>query len=243
MTGAVFRLGRSIVASEGYSEAGNPLHRRLIPVQTGMVATDPLSDTQWSDLGFANNETFADCSRAATYLQRTADNRLVIGARGNYQPGGLPQYGLGDTRATGQQRERIALSLFPQIAGARFTYNWGGRVGVPRSWHPHVIHDTYSDIATAGAYVGEGVGASFLFGQTLAELLTGEDTDRTRMPWVTRHSLEELKRWEPEALPRLGLKATMMAFGAEEWLLERYGAGVPAKGVGWLCDLLDANQK
>ena len=87
--------------------------------------------------------------------------------------------------------------------------------------------------------MGEGVGASFLCGQTLAELLTGHDTDRTRMPWISRRSLEELKRWEPEPLPQLGLKATMMAFGAEEWLLDRYGEGIPAKAAGWLCDQLD----
>jgi glycine/D-amino acid oxidase-like deaminating enzyme len=233
------RAEQIVIATEGYSEEGNPLHRRLIPVQTGMVATEPLSDAQWANLGFANNETFADCTRAATYLQRTADNRLVIGARGHYQPGGLPQHGLGDTRATGQQRERIALSLFPQLAGVHFTHNWGGSVGVPRGWHPHVICNAYSGIATAGGYVGEGVGASFLFGQTLAELLTGEDTDRTQMPWVMRRSLEELKRWEPEPFPRLGLKATMMAFSAEEWLLERYGEGAPARAAGWLCDQLD----
>ena len=79
----------------------------------------------------------------------------------------------------------------------------------------------------------------FLFGQTLAELLTERDTDRIRMPWVTRRSLEELKRWEPEPLPRLGLKATMMAFTTEEWLLNRYGEGAPARALGWLCDQLD----
>ena len=233
------QAGQIVVATEGYSEAGNPLHRRLIPVQTGMVATESLSDAQWSSLGFANNETFADFTRAATYLQRTADNRLVIGARGHYQPGGLPQHGLGDTRATGQRRERIALSLFPQLEGVRFTHNWGGSVGVPRSWHPHVIHDTYSGVATAGGYVGEGVGASFLFGQTLADLLTGQNTDRTQMPWVQQCPIEELKRWEPEPLPRLGLKGAMMAFGAEEWLLDRIGETGPTRALTWLCDRLD----
>ena len=49
---------------------------------------------------------------------------------------------------------------------------------------------------------------------------------------------EELKHWEPEPLPRLGLKATMMAFGAEEWLLERCGESIPARAMGWLCDRL-----
>ena len=233
------RARQIVIATEGYSEAGNPLHRRLIPVQTGMVATEPLNNAQWSNLGFADNETFADCTRAATYLQRTADQRLVIGARGHYQPGGLPQHRLGDSHATGRQREQIALSLFPQLAGVSFTHSWGGSVGLPRSWHPHVIYNHYAGIATAGGYIGEGVGASFLFGQTLADLLTDQDTERTRMPWVQRRSVEELKRWEPEPFPRLGLTATMLAFGMEEWLLERYGETLPAKAIGWLCDQLD----
>jgi hypothetical protein len=33
----------------------------------------------------------------------------------------------------------------------------------------------------------------------------------------------------------------MMAFGAEEWLLDRYGEGIPAKAAGWLCDQLDSH--
>ena len=228
-----------VVATEGYSEVGNPLHRRLIPIQTGMVATEPLSENKWAGLGFDHSETFADCTRSATYLQRTADNRLVVGARGHYLPGGLPKHGLADSQIVRRQRERIGLSLFPQLAGARFTHSWGGSVGMPRSWHPHVIHDTYSRIATAGGYVGEGVGASFLFGQTLADLLTGQNTDRTQMPWVQRCPIEELKRWEPEPLPRLGLKGAMMAFGAEEWLLDRIGETGPTRALTWLCDRLE----
>ena len=167
----------------------------------------------------------------------------MIGARGHYQPGGRPQNGLGNTRVTVQQREHIALSLFPQVTGVCLTHNWGGSVGAPWGWHPHIIQDKHYGIATAGGCVGEGVGASFLFGQTLAELLTEGDTDRTRMPWVTRRSLEELKRWEPEPFPRLGLKTTIMALTTEEWLLNRYGEGAPTGAVGWLCDQLDPHKQ
>jgi len=228
-----------VIATEGYSESGNPLHRRMIPVQTGMVATEPLSEKQWSTLGFHHNETFADCTRAATYLQRTADQRLVIGARGHYLPGGLPQHALADSSAMRRTREGIALGLFPQLSGVRFTHSWGGSVGVPRGWHPHIVHDAHSRLATAGGYIGEGVGASFLFGQTLAELLTEQCTERTQMPWVNRGCLADLRRWEPEPLPGLGLKATMTAFAVEEWLLERIGDSAPTRAVSWLCDHLD----
>ena len=228
-----------VVATEGYSEAGNPLHRKMIPVQTGMVATEPLSEAQWSGIGFHHNETFADFNRTATYLQRTADQRLVIGARGHYLPGGRPKHTLADSRAIGQHRQRIALDLFPQLADVSFTHNWGGSVGVPRSWHPHVIYDRFSRMGTAGGYIGEGVGASFLFGETLADLLIGKTSELTEMPWVQRRVLAELRRWEPEPFPQLGLNATMLAFGAEEWLLKRYGNSLPARAMGWLCDQLE----
>ena len=90
-----------------------------------------------------------------------------------------------------------------------------------------------------GGYIGEGVGASFLFGETLADLLIGKTSELTEMPWVQRRVLAELRRWEPEPFPQLGLNATMLAFGAEEWLLKRYGDSLPARAMGWLCDLLD----
>ncbi len=114
-----------VIATEGYSEAGNPLHRRMISVQIGMVATEPLSDKQWSTLGFHQNETFPDCTRAATYSQRTADQRLVIGARGHYLPGGAPQHAMADSRVIRQTRQRIGLGLFPQLPGVSFTHSWG----------------------------------------------------------------------------------------------------------------------
>jgi hypothetical protein len=31
----------------------------------------------------------------------------------------------------------------------------------------------------------------------------------------------------------------MMAFSAEEWLLERIGDSAPTRAVSWLCDRLD----
>ena len=102
----------------------------------------------------------------------------MIGARGHYLSGGKPQHALGDLETIGRHREQIALSLFPQLTGVRFTHNWGGSVGVPRQWHPHIMQNRESGMATAGGYVGEGVGASFLFGHTLADLLTEQHLKR-----------------------------------------------------------------
>lgn len=225
-----------VIATEGYSEYGGPLHRRIVPVQSGMVATEPLSGSQWNSLGLHEQETLADFSRAATYLQRTADNRLVVGARGHYRPGGLPQHSLSDDDALRRHREKVAQSLFPQLQGVTFTHSWGGSVGVARAWQPHVLYDRATGMATAGGYVGEGVGASFLFGQTLADLLTNIPSERVQMPWVASRELTALKKWEPEPIPRWGFNALMTTFRVEEWLASRYGGSVPSALAAKLCD-------
>jgi hypothetical protein len=49
-------------------------------------------------------------------------------------------------------------------------------------------------LASAGGYVGDGVAASKLAGQTLAELILGQETERTDLPIVGHRS----RRWAPE---------------------------------------------
>ena len=184
------------------------------------------------EAALADPEVIGDHDRLRDVNRRYARLTPVVNAHREHEAA------LGDLEAIGRHREQIALNLFPQLTGVRFTHNWGGSVGVPRQWHPHIMHNRAAGIATAGGYVGEGVGASFLFGQTLADLLTEQNTERTQMPWVRRSAIEELKRWEPEPFPRLGLKATMMAFATEEWLLDRYPGTLPTRLIGWACDQL-----
>jgi hypothetical protein len=47
------------------------------------------------------------------------------------------------------------------------------------------------------------VAAAALAGRTLAELVTGQDTPNTRLPWVNRQP----RPWEPEPLRWLGVNA------------------------------------
>ena len=69
-------------------------------------------------------------------------------------------------------------------------------LGVPRDWCPFVAADPASGLASAGGYVGEGVAAANLAGRTLRDLILGETTELTALPWVGRHP----RRWEPEPL-------------------------------------------
>jgi hypothetical protein len=56
-----------------------------LPVQSLIVATEPLPASTWDEIGLSQGQAFSESSRQVTYGQRTADNRLVFGARGGYQ--------------------------------------------------------------------------------------------------------------------------------------------------------------
>jgi hypothetical protein len=60
--------------------------------------------------------------------------------------------------------------------------------------------DRESGLGTAGGYVGHGVATTNLAGRTLRDLILGEETELTSLPWVGH----DARRWEPEPLRWLG---------------------------------------
>jgi glycine/D-amino acid oxidase-like deaminating enzyme len=97
--------------------------------------------------------------------------------------------------------------LFPVLGDVEVTHGWGGPIGVPRDWCASVGLDRATGVGWAGGYVGDGVSTTNLAGRTLADLITGTDSELTRLPWVDHHS----PQWEPEPLRWLGVNAGLRA--------------------------------
>jgi glycine/D-amino acid oxidase-like deaminating enzyme len=194
-----------ILATEGY---GAPLaghERRLIPVHSMMVATEPLPDELFERLRFRRRYCFGNLDRIVTYGQRTADNRVAFGCRGRYF------YGSGTRRRFGAADPEFALvrnallRFFPALRDVRFTHAWGGALGVSRSLRAAVCFDAQRRLGWAGGYFGNGVAAAHLAGRTLADLVLGRDSERLHTPWV--NPPEAKRKWEPEPLRWLGFRA------------------------------------
>jgi glycine/D-amino acid oxidase-like deaminating enzyme len=200
-------------ATEGYT-ADLPGHRRRIaPVYSIMIATEPLSQAEWDEIGLADRQTFGDFRHTVIYGQRTADDRIAFGGRAT-------PYNYGSRIRTNAEfpAEAFApvheslLEVFPQLRGVGVTHRWGGVLGAPRTWLPTVGLDSRTGLAWAGGYVGAGVAATNLAGRTLADLITGRQSDRTRFPWVNR----KVRSWEPEPLRWLGIySAYKLMLGAD----------------------------
>jgi glycine/D-amino acid oxidase-like deaminating enzyme len=202
-----------VVALEGYGASLRQTHRRVLPLYSLMIATEPLPDAVWDDIGLAHGMTFTDYRHLLIYGQRTADNRFAFGGRGaRYHLGSAIRPGYDRAPAVFEHLRRTLRELFPAIGDVAVTHRWGGPLGVPRDWHASVIFDPATRIGTAGGYVGDGLSTTNLAGRTLADLITGADTELTRLPWVGHRSRD----WEVEPLRFLGANGGLVAMTAAD---------------------------
>ena len=51
-------------------------------MNSSMIATDPLPEAVWDEIGWSGCETLGDEAHAYCYAQRTADGRIAMGGRG-----------------------------------------------------------------------------------------------------------------------------------------------------------------
>jgi glycine/D-amino acid oxidase-like deaminating enzyme len=200
--GGTLRADTVVRAVEGYTPRLPDERRTLIPLHSMMIATEPLPEEMWKEIGLAERETFADTRRNVTYGQRTADGRVAFGSRGLYYFGSRIHDRFAADDPLFEHVRQALLSILPVLAGARITHRWGGPLAVPRNWRPSVGIDRRSGLAWAGGYTGKGVAATNLAARTLADLILQRDSEFVRLPWVGK----PWPRWEPEPLRWLGIK-------------------------------------
>ena len=208
-----------VPALEGYQGEVSLLGRYTLPVQSLLIATEPLSESLWQRIGLADSATFSDAARQVTYGQRSKDNRLVFGARGGYRFGGVTQTQFAAHSDAFVWRSRLMADLFPALKEINITHRWGGTLAMARKFAPHAIFDKRNGIGLAGGYGGEGVGASNLFARTLSDLILERETELTQMPWAHESQVKQvLNPWEPEPFRWLTYQLINKVFSWEERL-------------------------
>ena len=149
----------------------------MIPVYSLMIATEPLPDAVWEQIGLAARPTFGDLRHMIIYGQRTADGRFAFGGRGApYHLGSSIRPAYDRVPAVHAALRRTLAELFPVLADFKVTHAWGGPLGIPRDWCASVGLDPATGLGWAGGYVGDGVATTNLAGRTLADLVLGQDT-------------------------------------------------------------------
>jgi glycine/D-amino acid oxidase-like deaminating enzyme len=207
-------------ATEGYTPTLPGSRRAIAPVYSLIIATEPLADAVWDDVGLRERETFSDFRHLIIYGQRSADGRMVFGGRGapyHYASRIRPSYDR--VPAVFEALHATLGELFPALRGAPVTHRWGGPIGIARDWHASVGLDDSTGLAWAGGYVGDGVSTTNLAGRTLTDLILGRQTELTALPWVGHRS----RNWEPEPLRWLGANGGLRAMTWADAAEQRHG--------------------
>jgi glycine/D-amino acid oxidase-like deaminating enzyme len=165
-----------------------------LPLTSMMIATEPLSAAVWEAIGWPHGLTVRDRSHLFFYAQRTEDDRIAIGGRGSPYRLRQPYAEFGERdQPVWDRLQRTLIAYFPAARDARITHRWGGILAVPRDWSMSIRTDREGS-HRVGGLAGHGVVAAHIAGRTVADLVQGNGTRRTAMPWVGHRS----RRWEPE---------------------------------------------
>lgn len=159
-----------IVATNGYTKAVTPsLRRRIIPIRSQIIATEPLSRGAIDRL-IPHRRMVVDTSRLHHYYRPSPDgSRLLFGGRaGTHET---------DPRRSGVHLYRSMTRIFPELNGVRITHAWSGLTGYTFDQLPHL--GTYQGIHYVLGFCGSGVPFAPYLGHKIALRVLGHDAART----------------------------------------------------------------
>jgi len=184
------RAKRIVIATNAYTglfPLPNDLARRIVPVPSNIVATEPLSDARLAGI-LPQGHVVTDSRRVNYYFRVSPDRRMVFGTRGHLS-GSLEPWAF-------ENVEKAMADVFPALAGARIDYRWNGKVGFSLDFFPH-FGEAEPGVFYGLGYSGRGVVLTHMVGRMLAGLLCGERPDagpisRSRFAPIPMHGLNPI---------------------------------------------------
>ncbi len=151
------------VATNGYTDGVAPaIRRRVMPIGSYIIATDPLSDDLAHELS-PKGRMFFDSKYFLYYWRLTPDNRMLFGGRASFWPSSVEK--------TARILQRGMVAVHPQLAGVRVAYAWGGKVGFTFDRMPHA--GRLGGVTYANGCCGSGVAILPYLGHRVAGWLLG----------------------------------------------------------------------
>jgi glycine/D-amino acid oxidase-like deaminating enzyme len=119
-----------VVGTNGYTDGVVPaLRRRVIPIGSYIIATEPLPEELARALS-PKGRAFFDTKNFLYYWHVSDDRRMIFGGRASFLPTSVDR--------TAAILHNGMLEVHPQLAGYRVDYAWGGNVGFTFDRMPHV---------------------------------------------------------------------------------------------------------
>ena len=153
-----------LVATNGYTDSATPdLRRKVMPIGSYIIATEPLSEELARELSPRNRMIF-DFKHFLNYFRLSDDRRMIFGGRAAFFP---------ETERTIRQSadilQREMITVYPQLRNVEVEYVWGGTLGFTFDLMPHAGET--DGIYYALGYAGHGVAMATYLGKSVAEAI------------------------------------------------------------------------
>jgi glycine/D-amino acid oxidase-like deaminating enzyme len=171
-----------VLATNGYTDELWPsLWQTVIPVYSGIVATEPLP-AEIAKRILPRGTVLYEHEDITVYYRLDVSNRLLMGGRSRLRTLESPRDFL----------DLIAYTkrLWPFIGNPRWTHGWNGQLALTLDHYPHINEPADKVIACLG-YNGRGVAMATAMGAEIARRITGTPSAELDMP--VRSALEPIR--------------------------------------------------
>lgn len=156
--------GEVVLATNGYTGRIDAwLARRIVPVGSYIVATEPLEPALAERL-IPRRRVVNDTRNLLHYFRLSRDNRLVFGGRAAFRPEALARSITLLGRDLGE--------MFPELRSVPLAYGWGGTLGFTRDQLPHA--GRHEGLTYALGYGGHGVAMASWLGDRVGRAVAGQ---------------------------------------------------------------------
>jgi glycine/D-amino acid oxidase-like deaminating enzyme len=226
--GAVLRANRAILATNAFPPLARSIARYVVPVYDYVLMTEPLTPGQRDAIRWRHRQGLADSANRFHYYRLTADDRILWGGYDAiYHYGNRVAPELEERPETFTTLARNFFRTFPQLEGLRFSHRWAGAIDTCSRFTVMWGTALGGRASYAVGYTGLGVGATRFGARVALDLISGMETELTKLQLVRSKPV----RFPPEPLRWAGIQLTRRAMARAD---ERQGRRGP-----WL-KLLDA---
>lgn len=154
-----------IVATNGYTDSAVPWFRkRLVPVASMMIATDPIAPALMNEL-FPNRRMACNSNLLHSYFRPSPDgSRVLYGGR-------APHKLVVDGKVEYSYMENELKTILPQLKDVGISHVWWGYVAMNTDGRPQIAE--HDGIHYVGGYCGSGVVWGRWFGRKAAQKILG----------------------------------------------------------------------
>ncbi|MEL0107462.1 MAG: FAD-binding oxidoreductase [Rhodospirillaceae bacterium] len=154
-----------IVATNGYTDKGLPwLRRRLVPVISEIIATEPLSPNLMNTL-MPKRQMLSETREMGHYYRPSPDGTQILFGGRRYS---------GDAQTARERLKQNLVAIFPELENTGLSHHWFGFVAFPMDRLPKLA--AHDGVIYATGFCGSGVVWARWMGQKAAlHILEHED--------------------------------------------------------------------